>query len=107
MRRFLISLIVLIAFVLAGTILSQRSYVQAQGPPDVFPGPPNSRVDLSVFCIIEPDPGAVFAGTFCLPVEVRGYIDFIRECHDRGGAIRYNRYFLWLYALTPYNKSIV
>ncbi len=82
MRRFLISLIVLIAFVLAGTILSQRSYVQAQGPPDVFPGPPNSRVDLSVDCILDvPELG----DTFCLPVEVRGYIEFIRMCHDKGG----------------------
>ncbi len=82
MRRFLISLIVLIAFVLAGTILSQRSY--AQGPPEEFPGPPNARVDLSVFCILDlPQAG----DTFCLPVEVRGYIDFIRNCHDDAGQL--------------------
>ncbi len=81
MRRFLISLIVLIAFVLAGTILSQRSY--AKGPPEGFPAL-NSRVELSVFCMV-PSPGAVFGGAFCLPRQVRGYIEFIRDCHDDGG----------------------
>jgi len=81
MGRFLISLIVLIAFVLAGTILSQRSYAQGQGPP---PDLPHAAIELTVACMDQSPLCVEVEKTFCLPRNVSEFIGYIRQCHSCG-----------------------
>jgi len=73
MRRFLISLIVLIAFVLAGTIFIKNASAQPTGV---------------VFTATCEQSGPIFSqGDFFLPDERQGYNDFKKGCREGDGTL--------------------
>jgi len=72
MRRFLISLIVLIAFVLAGTIFIKNASAQPTG------------VEITATCEVD----GLFSGDdFFLPGEREGYNDFKKGCREDAGTL--------------------